>query len=79
MYNSEYGCIWCLYFPTEAAVLVDNMEDTDPNDNLNEPIYANVNSKKQSQPIKVEDLYEYIRTNKKDECDGFKKEFNVSV
>ncbi|XP_062590747.1 multiple epidermal growth factor-like domains protein 11, partial [Saccostrea cucullata] len=52
----------------------DPHDDTDPN--LNEPIYANVNTKKQSSPIKVADLFDYIRENKKNECEGFKKEFN---
>ncbi|XP_061192574.1 receptor-type tyrosine-protein phosphatase kappa-like [Saccostrea echinata] len=52
----------------------DHLDDTDPN--LNEPIYANVNTKKQSSPIKVADLFDYIRENKKNECEGFKKEFN---
>ena len=42
-----------------------------------EPIYANVNSKKQSSPIQVKDLLEYIRKNKENECVGFKKEFAV--
>lgn len=53
----------------------DHLDDTDPN--LNEPIYANVNSKKQSSPVQLPDLFEYIRENKKNECEGFKKEFNV--
>lgn len=52
----------------------DHLDDTDPN--LNEPIYANVNSKKQSSPVKLVDLFDYIRENKKNECEGFKKEFN---
>lgn len=53
----------------------DHLDDTDPN--LNEPIYANVNSKKQSSPVQLPDLFEYIRENKKNECEGLKKEFNV--
>lgn len=55
----------------------DHLDDTDPN--LNEPIYANVNSKKQSSPVKLVDLFDYIRENKKNECEGFKKEFNVRL
>lgn len=59
---------------TESS-MSDHLDDTDPN--LNEPIYANVNSKKQSSPVQLPDLFEYIRENKKNECEGFKKEFNV--
>lgn len=42
-----------------------------------EPIYANVNTKKQTCPIQVQDLYEYIRKNKMNDCTEFKKEFGV--
>ena len=42
-----------------------------------EPIYVNISTKKQSNPIKINDLADYIRQNKKNECEGFKKEFGV--
>ncbi|KAK3090599.1 hypothetical protein FSP39_012997, partial [Pinctada imbricata] len=74
----RYTHIYLVFLTTRVsckAVVVDTLEDTDPNDNLNEPIYANVNTKRQSEPIKIADLYDYIRSNKKNECEGFKKEF----
>ncbi|KAJ8306599.1 hypothetical protein KUTeg_017144 [Tegillarca granosa] len=45
------------------------------NYDLKEPIYVNVNSTRQSCPVKVEHLYDYINQNKMHECEGFKKEF----
>jgi hypothetical protein len=44
-----------------------------------EPIYANVNTNKQSSPIQVQDLLEYIRNNKENECVGFKKELKTLI
>lgn len=43
-----------------------------------EPIYANVNTKKQSSPVCVEDLYNYIQKHKENNWEGFKKEYEVS-
>ncbi|XP_064605996.1 receptor-type tyrosine-protein phosphatase alpha-like [Liolophura sinensis] len=40
-----------------------------------EPIYANVNTKKQSSPVCVEDLYNYIQKHKENNWEGFKKEY----
>ena len=63
----------------------DSFFSDDPSDILDngynitkEPIYANVNSKKQTNPIQTPDLFEYIRENKLNDCAGFKKEFGVN-
>ncbi|XP_071120808.1 receptor-type tyrosine-protein phosphatase epsilon-like [Mytilus edulis] len=64
----------------ETDQLIQDKED--PSESLDngydiskEPIYANVNTKKQTCPIQVQDLYEYIRKNKMNDCTEFKKEF----
>ncbi|CAC5399120.1 Receptor-type tyrosine-protein phosphatase T,Tyrosine-protein phosphatase non-receptor type 22,Receptor-type tyrosine-protein phosphatase kappa,Receptor-type tyrosine-protein phosphatase F,Tyrosine-protein phosphatase 99A,Tyrosine-protein phosphatase Lar,Receptor-type tyrosine-protein phosphatase alpha,Receptor-type tyrosine-protein phosphatase epsilon,Receptor-type tyrosine-protein phosphatase gamma,Receptor-type tyrosine-protein phosphatase N2,Receptor-type tyrosine-protein phosphatase U,Receptor-type ty len=64
----------------ETDQLIQDKED--PSESLDngydiskEPIYANVNTKKQSCPIQVQDLFEYIRKNKMNDCTEFKKEF----
>lgn len=44
-----------------------------------EPIYANLNGRKQSSPVKLEDLHAYIVKNKENNCDGFRKEFEVGL
>lgn len=41
----------------------------------NEPIYVNVTNRKQSLPVQVPDLYDYICKNKERSCEGFKREF----
>ena len=43
----------------------------------NEPIYVNVTNRKQSVPVPLSDLYDYICRNKENSCEGFKREFEV--
>ena len=43
-----------------------------------EPIYVNVNSRRQSAPVHLDHLQVYIAKNKVNNCDGFRKEFEVS-
>ncbi|XP_052826195.1 receptor-type tyrosine-protein phosphatase T isoform X1 [Octopus bimaculoides] len=45
------------------------------NGETDEPLYMNVNTKKMNSPVKIEDLYNYIQTNKANNNSGFKKEF----
>ena len=42
-----------------------------------EPIYVNVNGRMQTAPVKLEDLHAYILKSKENNCDGFRKEFEV--
>ena len=62
--------------PAEQTQLRE-VEENSRNDEISEPIYMNVNGRKQSAPVKLEDLHSYILKNKEDNCDGFRKEFEV--
>ncbi|XP_046560348.1 receptor-type tyrosine-protein phosphatase kappa-like [Haliotis rubra] len=42
---------------------------------INEPIYVNINSKKQTSPVKLVDLADYIKKHRENNCLGFKQEF----
>lgn len=54
------------------------IQENSRNEELSEPIYVNVNGRKQTAPVKLEDLHAYILKNKENNCDGFRKEFEVS-
>ncbi|XP_060083634.1 receptor-type tyrosine-protein phosphatase kappa-like [Ylistrum balloti] len=60
---------------TDQLLRANGVASLEPERSEEEPIYANVNTHKQSMPVKVQDLYDYIKLNKAQECDGFKKEF----
>ena len=53
------------------------IEENSKNEEISEPIYMNVNGRKQTAPVKLEDLHAYILKNKENNCDGFRKEFEV--
>lgn len=57
--------------PTQLTEIQENSR----NEELSEPIYVNVNGRKQTAPVKLEDLHAYILKNKENNCDGFRKEF----
>ncbi|ESP05460.1 hypothetical protein LOTGIDRAFT_102205 [Lottia gigantea] len=42
---------------------------------ISEPIYVNVTGKRQTSPVEISQLYDYIKKNKEHNCLGFKKEF----
>ena len=44
-----------------------------------EPVYSNVGAGLTVVPIKVEDLWDYIRNNKSNDMEGLKREYRVSV
>ncbi|BFY99631.1 hypothetical protein BsWGS_02670 [Bradybaena similaris] len=50
-------------------------EDDTYRNNIHEPIYMNVNNRKQTSPVPVSELYDYIAKNKEHNCQGFMKEF----
>ena len=47
-----------------------NISDTD-----SEPVYGNIGFDVVS--VKVEDLWDYVKNNKCNECEGFKREYKV--
>ncbi|XP_076441421.1 receptor-type tyrosine-protein phosphatase epsilon-like [Babylonia areolata] len=51
------------------------IEENSRNEELSEPIYVNVNGRKRTAAVKLEDLHAYILKNKDNNCDGFRKEF----
>lgn len=51
------------------------IQENSRNEEISEPIYVNVNGRKQTAPVKLEDLHAYILKNKENNCDGFRKEF----
>lgn len=60
---------------SRIETLQKEIEDNNKNEEMAEPIYANLNGRKQSSPVKLEDLHAYIVKNKENNCDGFRKEF----
>ncbi|XP_012937090.1 receptor-type tyrosine-protein phosphatase T [Aplysia californica] len=50
-------------------------EDDNVRNEVQEPIYENVNNRKQTCPVAIPALYDYILKNKENGCEGFKKEF----
>ena len=70
------SAVWMDTISTEQTELRE-IEDNNRNEELSEPIYVNVNGRKQTSPIKLEDLHAYILKNKDNNCDGFRKEFEV--
>ena len=53
-------------------------EDDSLKNEVQEPIYVNVNNRKQTSPVEIADLYDYILKNKENGCEGFKNEFQVT-
>lgn len=53
-------------------------EDDDKTNGIQEPIYVNVNSRKQTSPVLLSDLHSYILKHKEHSWEGFKREFEVS-
>lgn len=72
----SYLYIVLVSFPEQTQL--NELEDSSKNDMM-EPIYVNVNGRKQSSPVKLDDLHAYILKNKENNCDGFRKEFEVHV
>ena len=64
------------WFLTEQTQMKE-IEENSKNEEISEPIYVNVNGRKQTAPVKLEDLHAYILKNKENNCDGFRKEFEV--
>ena len=56
---------------------VQETEENNKHDDMSEPIYMNVTGRKQTSPVKLEDLHGYILKNKDNNSDGFRKEFEV--
>ncbi|XP_055884947.1 receptor-type tyrosine-protein phosphatase T-like isoform X2 [Biomphalaria glabrata] len=54
--------------------VMDDDETKGPN-GTTEPIYVNVNARKQTSPVPVSDLFSYISKNKEHSWEGFKREF----
>ncbi|GFO41460.1 receptor-type tyrosine-protein phosphatase kappa, partial [Plakobranchus ocellatus] len=52
-----------------------HVREEDENAKNQEPIYVNVTNRKQSMPVPVPDLYDYICKNKERSCEGFIREF----
>ncbi|XP_059151900.1 receptor-type tyrosine-protein phosphatase T-like [Physella acuta] len=50
-------------------------EDDDKTNGIQEPIYVNVNSRKQTSPVLLSDLHSYILKHKEHSWEGFKREF----
>ena len=69
-----------LFFYSENSIaLTSETEDNTFNEELNEPIYVNINSKKQTNPIPLCDLYDVILKYRENGMAGFKTEFDVSL
>ena len=62
----------------EAETALDDGEG-EGQTHVTEPIYVNVNAKKLSNPIQVEDLQKFIEKGKKNDFSIIKKEHGVSV
>ncbi|XP_041359713.1 receptor-type tyrosine-protein phosphatase kappa-like [Gigantopelta aegis] len=59
-----------------STVLTSETEDNTINEEVNEPIYVNINSKKQTNPIPLSDLYDVILKYRENSMAGFKTEFD---
>ncbi|XP_048255953.1 receptor-type tyrosine-protein phosphatase kappa-like isoform X1 [Haliotis rufescens] len=52
-----------------------DQDENGGSEEINEPIYVNINSKKQTSPVKLVDLADYIKKHRENNCLGFKQEF----
>ena len=68
-----------VFYSENSIALTSETEDNTFNEELNEPIYVNINSKKQTNPIPLCDLYDVILKYRENGMAGFKTEFDVSL